>query len=82
MSDPRLRRISIDKFYEIITGQKDAFVDLCKVLPTVIKKVASEKLAGKKEKDTVFKELKTKDKNMLKALYLLAFETYEGFDAF
>lgn len=34
------------------------------------------------EKDTVFEELKNLDANILKALYKLAFKTYEGFENF
>ena len=34
------------------------------------------------EEDTVIEELKEKDSDLLKALYLLAFSTYEGFDNF
>lgn len=82
MEHDRIRRISIDKFYEIVTGEPDAFAKLCKVLPEIITKIVNKTIASKREKDTVFKELKTKDKNLLKALYLLAFKTYEGFDAF
>jgi len=32
------------------------------------------------ENDTVLEELKSKDKDILKALYKLAFLTYEGFN--
>ena len=82
VEDERIRRISIDKFYEIVTGDKEAFAKLCKVLPEIITKIVNKTLAGKREKDSVFQELKQKDKNLLKALYLLAFKTYEGFDNF
>ena len=82
VEDERIRRISIDKFYEIVTGDKEAFAKLCKVLPEIITKIVNKTLAGKREKDSVFQELKQKDKNLSKALYLLAFKTYEGFDNF
>lgn len=78
----RIRRISIDKFYEIVTGEKDAFANLCKVLPKVITKIMHEMKPDKQEDNTVFKELKQKNNNLLKALYLLAFKSYEGFDKF
>ena len=82
VENDRIRRISIDKFYEIVTGEKDAFLQLCKVLPEIVTKIVNKTIADKREKDTVFQELKTKDKNLLKSLYLLAFKTYEGFDKF
>lgn len=82
MGNDRIRKISIDKFYEIVTGEKNAFANLCKVLPQVITKIVDQTIANKREKDTVLKELKQKDKNLLKSLYLLAFKTYEGFDNF
>lgn len=82
ISNPRIKRVSIDKFYEIITGDKNAFMKLCKALPTVISKIVNETLAKEREEDTVFEELKQKNSNMLKALYLSAFKTYEGFDSF
>lgn len=82
MSNERIHRLSIDKFYELVTGDKNAFVNLCKVLPQIIKKIVKETLADKREKDTVFAELKKHDSDLLKALYLLAFKTYEGFDSF
>lgn len=82
VENERIRRISIDKFYEIVTGEKDSFAKLCKILPEIITKIVNKTIANKREKDTVFKELKQKDKNLLKSLYLLAFKTYEGFDNF
>lgn len=82
VENERIRRISIDKFYEIVTGDKESFSKLCKVLPTLITKIVNKKISSKREKDTVFEELKKKDKNLLKSLYLLAFKTYEGFDKF
>lgn len=82
VANDRIRRISIDKFYEIVTGDSNAFMNLCKVLPDIISKIVNQASFTKCEKDSVFKELKQKDKNLLKALYLLAFKTYEGFGEF
>ena len=78
----RIRRLSIDKFYEIVTGEREAFVNLCRVLPRIIAKIVDETTDIIKERDTVYEELKQKDRDLLKALYLLAFKTYEGFDKF
>lgn len=82
VENKKIRRVSIDKFYEIITGDKDAFYKLCKILPSLLNEIVSENKQLSVEKDTVIQELKRKDKDLLKALYLLAFSTYEGFDKF
>lgn len=37
-----IRRVSIDKFYEIVTGESDAFYKLCKQLPITIEKLIGE----------------------------------------
>lgn len=74
-----IRRVSIDQFYRIITGNKNSFFDLCNQLPITINDLIKEKRIGIVEKDTVLQELARKSPNKLKALYLLAFENYEGF---
>ena len=79
VSNERLRRISIDKFYEIITGDKLAFKKLCKQLPKTIKKLLKQNSHLQLQKDSVYNELKKIDKDILTALYKLAFQTYEGF---
>lgn len=78
-SNERLRRISIDKFYEIVTGDKNAFRLICEQLPITIEKIISNNKSLKVQKDTVFEELEKIDKDTLLALYKLAFSTYEGF---
>lgn len=75
----QLRRISIDKFYEIVTGDKYAFSNLCKQLPITIEKLIRENKKLQVEDDSVFQELNKLDTDILKALYKLAFSTYEGF---
>ena len=79
MSNERIRRVSIDKFYEIVTGEKEAFKQLVEVLPRVIDDVLSD-IKQQGIKNSVFKELKEVDENVLKSLYLLSFQKYEGFD--
>ena len=80
-ANPKIRRVSIDKFYGIVTGDNLAFQKLCSVIPMVIEDVVNEiKLVEKK--NTVFKELKEISENTLKSLYLLAFRKYEGFNDF
>jgi len=78
----RIRRISIDKFYEIVTGDKNAFLKICKVLPKVIKEIINKMHNLKARRDIVIKELKQIDEDLLKATYLLAFSKYEGFEDF
>lgn len=75
----QLRRISIDKFYEIVTGNPNAFKMICEQLPMTIEKVIADNKALQVEKDTVFEELETINKDTLLALYKLTFSTYEGF---
>ncbi len=78
-TNQHLRRISIDKFYTIVTGDKKAFSKLCTQLPKTIEKIISEEKVFKIERDTVIEELSKNNADILKALYKLAFKTYEGF---
>ncbi|ACJ26857.1 Type II restriction enzyme eco47ii [Shewanella piezotolerans WP3] len=81
VSNKNIRRMSIDKFYQLVTNNKDAFKLICQKLPLVIDDVISE-LDMKGIEDTVFNDLKSLSSNMVKSLYLLAFEKYEGFENF
>lgn len=74
-----IRRISIDKFYEIVTGDKFAFQKLCEILPKVIRDVVNTIETHKKE-NTVFDELNEISTDLLTSIYLLSFEKYEGFN--
>lgn len=76
----RLRRISIDKFYEIVTGDKYAFKNLCYQLPITIEKILKKFPTLKVQEDSVIDELKLLDNDILIALYKLAFSAYEGFN--
>lgn len=77
-----IRRVSIDKFYEIVTGQPNAFYDLCMVLPSVIESIVSDSKINT-PKDTVMSELmKIADSrgiSFVMAIYLLGFSSYNGF---
>lgn len=78
-SHERIRRVSIDKFYEIVFKDSTAFCKLCRALPDVLDDVTSNDASARLE-NTVYEEL---DKNdFYKSLYLLAFKSYEGFDNF
>ncbi len=76
-----IRRLSMDRFYALVTGEEDAFKRLCEVLPAVLDDV----LAGSNTtliENSVFEELQGLSPNLLKSLYLLSFSHYEGFDTF
>lgn len=83
-----IRRVSMDKFYEIVTGDKDAFYKMCMVLPDVIEEVIEESKDVKVPEDTVIEELKkvaekagkgNEELSMAMAVYMLGFSTYNGF---
>lgn len=78
ISHKNIRRVSIDKFYERVTGEATAFKQLCDVLPSVIKDVISDLGIGTVQ-NTVFAELQEIAPDTLESLYLLAFSKYEGF---
>lgn len=80
VEDERIRRVSMDQFYKTVTGIDDAFYQMCIQLPKTIEKLIEANSVPTVEDDTVIKELRTKNPNILKAMYLLAFETYEGFE--
>lgn len=79
VSNDRIKRVSIDKFYEEVTGNKNAFYLICEVLPIIVDEIIKEDSEMSVEKDSVIEELKEKNPDVLKSLYLLAFSTYEGF---
>ena len=78
-SHNNIRRVSIDKFYEMVTGEQDAFKQLVEILPQVMDDVLLL-LPTEKFQNAVFAELHSIDSNMLKSLYLLAFKKYAGFN--
>lgn len=77
-SHRNIRRMSIDRFYELVFGDKTAFHKLCAVLPQIIEDVVNDN-SELHLRNTVYSELEAKHSDMLTALYLLAFSTYEGF---
>ena len=76
----KIRRVSMDKFYELVTGIGNAFYLVCKQLPVTIEKLIKNEVVDTVKPDTVIDELKAKNPDLLKAIYLLAFETYYGFE--
>ncbi len=91
VSHRKIRRVSLDQFYSLVTGQEDAFYKMCMVLPKVIEKVVNEGGEDVKvphdsvmsELHYIAKEIDTDDENMAMALsvYLLGFSTYGGFSS-
>lgn len=81
VSNPNIRRVSIDKFYELVTGDRVAFKKLCEALPRVLDSVLLT-LDTQESQNTVLRELKVIHPNLLKSIYLLSFKKYEGFDHF
>lgn len=80
ISQRRIRRVSIDKFYEIVTGQSDAFYKVCMVLPDVINDVVCSSMEIITPKDTVYDELvNMSGDSILMAMYMLGFSEYNGF---
>lgn len=90
---PQIRRVSLDQFYELITHQKNAFFDLCHVLPNVIQDIMNSEAEFIMPKDTAYIELvELKDEilqhtsmteqelSMILALYFLGFKDYIGFN--
>ena len=83
-----IRRVSIDQFYALVTGQEDAFYQMCMVLPSVIEKAVKDLEGSVVPHDTVTDELKTlaseqgiesEDLAIAMATYMLGFGSYKGF---
>lgn len=75
----RIRRMSMDRFYGLVFGDATAFCKLCKALPVIIRDVVNDN-SEYTLNNTVYGELSEKHSDLLQALYLLAFSTYEGFN--
>ena len=78
----KIRRVSIDEFYKIVTGEDDAFYQLCMILPKKIEELLTDFKNLEIPNDTVFEELKNNSsgKSFELALYMLGFKSYLGFD--
>lgn len=83
-----IRRVSMDQFYAIVTGDENAFYKMCMALPETINEVVNEEGAVTVPQDTVIQELrkvaelyadKTEDLAMAMSVYMLGFNTYLGF---
>lgn len=85
-----IRRVSMDQFYAILTGEEDAFYKMCMVLPGIINSVVNEENSVPVPHDTVIQELRkvatlysshVDDLAMSMAVYMLGFNTYMGFES-
>lgn len=85
-----IRRVSMDKFYALVTGQDDAFYQICMVLLEVIQKVVETEGENLVPHDTVIDELREiakessiegTDLAFAMAIYMLGFSSYEGFNS-
>lgn len=83
-----IRRVSMDQFYTILTGDENAFYKMCMALPSVIDSVVNEEGSVAVPHDTVIYELRKmaelyaehpEDLAMAMAVYMLGFSTYLGF---
>ena len=82
-ANDRIRRISIDQFYEMATGDALSFHKLCTVLPAVIDDVVETLKQDGMVKNTVLSELEAVNGSspaaLLAAIYKCSFKTYQGF---
>jgi len=78
-SHDRIRRISIDQFYELVTGDVNAFKKLCDKLPEVIDDILIDSESVDVLSGCVSDELREISPDILKSLYLISFGRYKGF---
>lgn len=78
-----IRRVSIDQFFKIVTGDDKAFWKVCQALPSTIEKVIDDLEVSPIPYDTVYDELVSISEDagnrFVDALYLLGFSSYLGF---
>ena len=88
VSHRRIRRVSLDQFYALVTGKDDAFYQMCMVLPSIVEKVVKNSAEIDVPHDTVLEELKdlanqycgdVDELAMAVAVYMLGFGSYNGF---
>jgi type II restriction enzyme len=75
-----IQKVSIDKFLEEVTGDSYAFKKICDELPVAIDILMEKIRLVSNNQDSVIAELKNINDDLLKALYAIAFEDYNGFD--
>ncbi|MEK4563763.1 Eco47II family restriction endonuclease [Alkalihalobacillus sp. FSL R5-0424] len=75
----KIRRVSIDKFYEIATGDPLAFQKICSWLPITIKRINDE-YKHEKAEEKVLDELLDVADTFMQGLYQQSFKSYNGFE--
>ena len=79
----KIRRVSMDVFYQIVTGEADAFYQLCMALPSYIEQALVRSEGISLPKDSVLDELRAsaecENGSLFLALYMLGFSSYLGF---
>lgn len=78
-----IRRVSMDQFFKIVTGDEYAFWKVCHALPEAINKAINDLDDPPVPFDTVYDELqeigRDTERGFIGALYLLGFSSYLGF---
>lgn len=83
-----IRRVSLEQFYALVTGQEDAFYQMCMILPIVIEKAVKDFEGTIVPRNTVIDELRemaakqdieSEDMAIAMAVYMLGFGNYIGF---
>lgn len=86
-----IRRVSIDQFYALVTGQEDAFYQICLILPQTIQSVVDTMDKLNIPHDTVIEEIsslvkelnfESEDLSIAMAVYMLGFHSYDGFNLY
>ena len=78
-NNPKIRRLSIDKFYELVTGDAEAFIKVCNALRSAIENVLSES-SSKNFSNTVLSELQRDNPKLMENIFSISFNKYQGFD--
>lgn len=83
-----IRRVSMDQFYALVTGDEEGFYKMCMALPDTIENVVSTMSESMIPNDTVIDELRDwarhldiepEDLAISMAVYMLGFTGYNGF---
>lgn len=83
-----IRRVSLDLFYALVTGQEDAFYQMCMILPETIQKTVNSMDKTLIPNDTVMQEIRkissqyggnNTDLAIAMGVYMLGFGGYKGF---
>ncbi|WP_211269865.1 Eco47II family restriction endonuclease [Moraxella atlantae] len=79
----QIRRVSIDQFYALATGQADSFYQLCRYLPRIVDDVLTITNLDTIIQNTVLNELADiASDDLLKNIFTTSFASYHGFNNF